>query len=139
MESGLTWLSLPADIASLQRFIQFVREGALAAGVPETGLGRLDLVVEEIVVNVARYAYPPDRPGAVEVGWAVAAPGRLLVSVCDCGVAYNPLHGPPPQFEADLAAREVGGLGVFLVKNLTQSVTYCRKGGSNVLSFVFLG
>ena len=57
---GFTWLTLPADVSSLQPFTDFVRQGARAAGMPESELGKLDLVVEEIVINIARYAYPKD-------------------------------------------------------------------------------
>jgi serine/threonine-protein kinase RsbW len=132
-------LVLAADLASLARFTKFVREGALASGVPEAGLGRLDLIVEEIVVNVARYAYPEDHPGTTEVGWAAAGPGRIVVEVRDQGVAYNPLDGALPCLDEELAGRPVGGLGVFLVKTLADSVSYSRQGDSNVLSFTFSG
>lgn len=136
-ESGVTWLTLPADVSSLQRFAEFVREGALAAGLAASEMGKLDLVVEEIVVNVARYAYPKGRPGTADVGWAVTAPGRLAVRVCDRGCAYNPLDGVPPGFEGELADRPVGGLGIFLVQSLADSASYTREGDRNVLSFRF--
>jgi anti-sigma regulatory factor (Ser/Thr protein kinase) len=92
-------------------------------------------VVEEIVINVFRYAYPKDQPGMAEVGWTAEAPGRLVVEVCDRGIAYNPLDGPPPNLEEDLADRPIGGLGIFLVKSLTDSAGYRREGDRNVLSF----
>ncbi len=138
-ESGAAWLTVPAEVSSLARVTEFVRRGALASGLPESEWGKLDLVLEEIVVNVARYAYPPGEPGTAEVGWSVEAPGRLVVQVCDRGIAYNPLEGEPPGFEGELEDRPVGGLGIFLVKNLADSVTYTRSGGCNILTFGFLG
>jgi len=136
-ESGVTWLTLPAEVSSLPRFTDFVRRGALAASLPEGELGKLELVLEEIVVNVARYAYPKERPGMADVGWAVTAPGRLVVHVRDRGCAYNPLEGAPPGFEKELADRPIGGLGIFLVKSLAEAASYAREGDRNVLSFRF--
>ena len=136
-ESGVTWLTLPADVSSLPRFTEFVRQGALAAGLPESEMGKLELVLEEIVVNVARYAYPKSKPGTADVRWAVTVPGRLLVQVRDRGRPYNPLDGAPPGLEQELTDRPVGGLGIFLVKSLADSASYAREGDHNVLSFRF--
>ncbi len=136
-ESGMTWLTLPAEVSSLPRFTEFVRQGAVEAGLPEGEMGKLELVLEEIVVNVARYAYPKAQPGTADVGWAVTAPGRLAVEVRDRGCAYNPLDGAPPGLEEELADRPVGGLGIFLVKSLAEAASYAREGDCNVLSFRF--
>ena len=136
-DSGVTWLTLPAEVSSLARFTELVRQGAAEAGLPESELGKLELVLEEIVVNVARYAYPKSEPGTADVGWAVTAPGRLEVEVRDRGRAYNPLDGAPPDLEQELGDRPVGGLGIFLVKSLADSASYAREGDRNVLWFRF--
>jgi anti-sigma regulatory factor (Ser/Thr protein kinase) len=114
-----------------------VRRAAAEAGLPESALGKLELVLEEIVVNVARYAYPKAQPGTADVGWRVTAPGRLAVEVRDRGRAYNPLEGAPPGLEEELADRPIGGLGIFLVKRLADGASYAREGDRNVLSFRF--
>ena|SRR5271157_5079609 len=137
MNEGLTWLTLPARIASLPRFTEFLHEGARSASVPESELGKLDLVCEEILVNVARYAYPEGETGNTEVGYAVAAPGRLLVQVRDSGRPFNPLEREGPDLTANLAQRRIGGLGIFLVQSLADSVSYAYVDGRNVLSIVF--
>jgi serine/threonine-protein kinase RsbW/sigma-B regulation protein RsbU (phosphoserine phosphatase) len=129
-------LNLPASAGSILAFSEFVRGGAVAAGVAENELGKLDLVLEEILINVARYAYTPET-GAVEVTYSQAGPGRLLVEIADSGRVFNPLQADPPDLSRGLADRPIGGLGVFLVKSMVDSIAYRREGGRNILSFTF--
>jgi sigma-B regulation protein RsbU (phosphoserine phosphatase) len=125
-------------MASLGPITDFVRGGARAAGIAESALGKLDLILEEIVSNVFRHAYPKGEVGVAAVGYAVASPGTLLVEVRDSGVAFNPLEeAPVPDLCLGLGDRPIGGLGVFLVKAFAQSLTYQREGEENVLSFRF--
>jgi serine/threonine-protein kinase RsbW len=129
-------LNLPASAGSISTFSEFVRGGAVEAGVAENELGKLDLVLEEILINVARYAYTPET-GAVEVAYAQAGPGKLLVEIADSGRVFNPLQADPPDLSRGLADRSIGGLGVFLVKSMVDSITYRREGDRNILSFTF--
>ena len=59
---------------------------------------------------------------------------RLMVTVSDDGVAFNPLAVPPPDTTLPLEERELGGLGIHLVRNLTDEATYGRLGGRNVIT-----
>jgi anti-sigma regulatory factor (Ser/Thr protein kinase) len=113
-----------------------VRRGAVAAGIAESDLAKLDLILEEILMNVARYAYTPET-GAVEVAYASAGPCKLRVEVTDFGRVFNPLEADPPDLSRGLADRPMGGLGVFLVKNMVDSIAYRREGDRNILSFTF--
>jgi len=128
-------LTLPAVAASLPAFSEFVREGAAAAGIAMDELGKLDLVLEEVLINVARYAYAPGS-GEVEVGY-VAGEAVLRVEIIDSGRVFNPLEADPPDLSRGLADRPIGGLGVFLVKNMVKTIDYDRENGRNVLSFTF--
>jgi anti-sigma regulatory factor (Ser/Thr protein kinase) len=129
-------LTLPAIAGSIAAFSQFVRSGAVAAGVAENEFGKLDLILEEILVNVARYAYSPES-GTVEVAFTPAGPHQLLVEIADFGRVFNPLQADPPDLSRGLAERPIGGLGVFLVRSMVDSITYRREGDRNVLSFTF--
>ena len=137
MDDGLTCLTLPAEVHSLARFTEFVRQGGQAAALDESLLRRLDLVLEEVFVNIAWYAYPPGESGVAEVAYAVKAPGTLFVRVTDFGVAYNPLEREDPDLSLGIDERPIGGLGVFLVKTIAREVTYAREPDRNVLSFSF--
>jgi anti-sigma regulatory factor (Ser/Thr protein kinase) len=134
----LTCLTQPAELQALQPFTNFVRHGAQVAQMPERDLGRLDLVLEEILVNVIQYAYPEGQPGTIKVGYAVEGPGKLLVTVSDNGRAFDPLARDPPDLRLGLAERPIGGLGIVLVRRIVDSIEYQRAGDSNVLSFRFV-
>jgi serine/threonine-protein kinase RsbW len=136
MGSPVTRLALPATTEAIAGFRDFVRGGALAAGIHPDELEKLDLVLEEILVNVARYAYAPEK-GAAEVAYAPLGPGHLRVEITDSGSFFNPLEADPPDLSRGLADRPIGGLGVFLVKNLVGSIAYRREDNRNILSFTF--
>lgn len=135
MDDGLTWLELPAEMASLARFTAFAREGAKAADLPEPALGKLDLILEEVLVNVFRYAYPSGG-GKAAVGYAAEAPNCLRIDVRDGGREFNPLDQDAPDLNLPLGIRPAGGLGIFLVRTLAESVHYRRDGNRNILSFL---
>lgn len=135
MGNGLIQLKLPATIDSLRELTDFIRHGAQSAALPEAQLDRLDLVMEEIVMNVINYAYPEGGRGTIEVGYAVDGPGKLFVQVCDTGRAFDPLAKNPPDLRLGLADRPIGGLGIFLVKQIARSINYTRVDNRNVLTF----
>ncbi len=134
MDEALTWLHLPADMSSLTPFTEFAHEGARAASLPEDSLGKLDLMLEEVLVNVFTYAYPQGG-GEAALGYAVASPNCLRIDVCDSGQEFNPLDKAEPDLDLSLEDRPIGGLGIFLVKKMADSVTYRRENGRNILSF----
>jgi serine/threonine-protein kinase RsbW len=132
MDAPVNRLILPAIPGSISALSEFVRGGAVAAGIAEDELVKLDLVLEEILINVARYAYTP-----VTVAVEVAGPGKLHVEIADYGRIFNPLTADPPDLSRGLADRPIGGLGVFLVKSMVDSIAYRREGDQNILSFKF--
>lgn len=135
MANNFIQLKLPAKIESLREFTEFVHRGAQQAAFPEEDLGRLDLVMEEVVVNVINYAYEEAQPGSIEVGYKIEGPGKLNVQVCDSGREFDPLAKDPPDLRLGLAERPIGGLGIFLVKQIARSITYSREGDLNILNF----
>ena len=62
--------------------------------------------------------------------------GRVVLDIRDNGAAYDPLAHPPPDLEADIAQRPIGGLGIHLVRELSQDVQYRRQDGWNALRVV---
>jgi len=115
--------------------MDFVRKGAAEARFPEARMGELDLMIEEIFVNVCRYAYPDGTTGMVTITYWISVSGELKVEVADHGVEFNPLAAEPANATLDLEDRPIGGLGIFLVRTLAASLTYCREAGWNRLTF----
>jgi anti-sigma regulatory factor (Ser/Thr protein kinase) len=138
MAQPFTRLTLPAQVQSVRVFHQFVRDGAAGVGMTSDDMDKLDLVLEEILVNVARYAYE-GGVGDVEVGYSIQG-DTLLVEVSDRGRCYNPLEAAPaPDLTLGLADRPIGGLGVLLVKQIVGSLSYRHQDGQNTVSFRFPG
>jgi anti-sigma regulatory factor (Ser/Thr protein kinase) len=135
MDAPSTRLTLPARVQSVREFHQFAREGAAAVGMAAAEMDKLDLVLEEILVNIARYAYEGGA-GDIEVSYSADTDG-LMVQVIDQGRSFNPLEAAPPDLTLGLADRPVGGLGVLLVKQIVGSLDYRRENGKNTLSFRF--
>jgi serine/threonine-protein kinase RsbW len=130
-------LALPAIAQSITPFREFVRAGAVEAGIPAEQLDWLDLILEEILINVARYAYAPGN-GVVEVRYWPDGP-KLRFEIIDSGRVFNPLAVAPPDLSRDLKDRPIGGLGLFLVRSTVGSIDYRREADRNILSFTFPG
>jgi serine/threonine-protein kinase RsbW len=128
-------LTLLARTESLRPVTEFVRKGAREADLPESRVGELDLLIEEIFMNIARHAYPKGAPGVVNVTYRVPKQGELAVEVGDRGIEFNPLAATPPDLTLDLASRPIGGLGIFLLRTFATSLSYRREQGWNRLTF----
>jgi serine/threonine-protein kinase RsbW len=131
---GFRWLTQPATMASFLVLRQFIMDAATAAALSEERLWKLDLVFEEVVVNVIRYAYAADSPGILSTGYA-ARDNEFLVQVRDTGQAFDPLAGEDPDLTLSITERRVGGLGRFLTRTLASHAEYARDEGQNVLTF----
>lgn len=104
------------------------------SGVGATALYRVRLVVEELLTNVAKYAYDA-QPGAVAVSVA-AIPGGIRVVLSDAGRPFDPTTAPPPAIATSLDDAEIGGLGLLMVRKSTSSLTYSRTDGRNVVEAI---
>ena len=131
---GFHWLTQPADMASFVALRVFIMDAAKSAGLSEEQLWKLELVFEEVVVNVIRYAYPAEAPDTVSVGYA-ATENHFAVQVRDSGKPFDPLAGADPDLTLGIAERRVGGLGRFLTRQLASRAEYARQDGHNVLTF----
>jgi serine/threonine-protein kinase RsbW/sigma-B regulation protein RsbU (phosphoserine phosphatase) len=95
---------------------------------------RFNLALEEVLANVIAYAFPAGGRHEIDVRIA-HRDGRLYATVTDDGVAFNPLTRPTPDLHAPIEERQVGGLGIHLLRTLTDTADYRRDGDRNVLTF----
>ena len=93
---------------------------------------QIDLAVEEIYINIASYAYP-DSEGNAEIILSENN-GEFVMTFIDEGVPYDPLAKPDPDTTLSASERQIGGLGIFLVKKIMASVTYKYEDGKNILT-----
>ena len=97
---------------------------------------KLRLSIEEAVDNVVRYAYAGGI-GWLEAGTKLSPDGlQLLITLRDAGIPFNPLDIEDPDITLSANAREIGGLGIFLCKQLMDHITYSYSDGCNILTMV---
>ena len=126
-------LILPARVENLEAFQTFVAE-KIGEDCPLKTRMQIDLAVEEIFVNIASYAYAPgEGPAALRVKVSDAPPSVTL-TFRDRGVPYDPMAREDPDVNAMAAERQIGGLGIFLTKQIMNDVRYEYTDGQNMLT-----
>lgn len=131
MAAGGISLRIPATLESLGLVQDFVGSHSKRLGLGAELAGRLELVVEELVVNIGSYAYP-DGGGDMEVDCVLGPDAnRFCLILRDWGAAFDPLDRAAPDIEGGLDEREPGGLGIFLVREMADECTYHRNGDMN--------
>jgi anti-sigma regulatory factor (Ser/Thr protein kinase) len=128
-------LTFEANVESLDEVMDFINEELERNDCQPEVLVNINLAVDEIFVNIANYAYPP-MSGTAVVGIDVVsidAGEEAVIKFEDTGKAYNPLEQPDPDLNKPPMEREIGGLGVFLVKKVMDKIEYSRIGNKNVL------
>ncbi len=133
-DEGVVERVFDATTGAIPEVIAFIAVQAEAWGLHAQRLMQLELAVEEAVVNICSYAYEVP-PGELLV--RVRSEGaRFVVELVDEGVPFDPLAVEEPDLRAPADQRQVGGLGIFLVRRVMDEVSYRRDAGSNVLRLV---
>jgi anti-sigma regulatory factor (Ser/Thr protein kinase) len=123
------------DLASLPLVREFVLSEAAQAGVAPAATARIDLVLEEALVNVAHHAYG-GKEGRFEVECAVRD-AMFCCLIRDRGTPFNPLAAPRPNTSASMEERAMGGLGILFVTTMSDACSYARTGDANELTVCF--
>ncbi|MDR0311103.1 MAG: SpoIIE family protein phosphatase, partial [Acidobacteriota bacterium] len=126
-------LTIRANTGNLDDVVDFVNAELDRHNCPQKPRGEIDIAVEEIFVNIASYAYA-SASGNVDVFVSVGK--EAVIRFEDEGMPFNPLDNGEPDMEKPLMEREIGGLGVYLVKRLMDRVEYAREGDKNILLIV---
>jgi serine/threonine-protein kinase RsbW len=133
MHEGSISIRIDADVREIERLNRLVRQFGELHDVPSRTLYAVNLALDELVTNAVLYGFDDSNGKEVMVKIATAG-NELVASVCDGGRPFNPLDVKPPDLSAPLEDRELGGLGVHLVRSLMDHVTYVRDGDQNVLT-----
>ena len=127
-------LSVAVEPGALSRLTSFLREALAAAGVdPEAGYA-FELALEEIFVNVLSHGSVPGGSPRQFEARITAAVGEVNMVLSDDGRPFDPLSQPRPALDVPLEERPVGGLGIHLVREMMDKVTYWHADGRNHLS-----
>lgn len=129
-------LKVKAKMDNLDSLMDFFRNFVQQHSFTDEQLMKLELAFEEIVVNVINYAYPNNDIQDVEVKCCSNDNERLNVTVIDDGMAYNPLEKEDPDIAASIDDRPIGGLGVYLAKQIMDEIRYSREDNQNRLVLI---
>lgn len=127
-------VKIKAAVENLDTVIAFIDEQLEAADCPMKTQMQIELAVEEIFVNIAHYAYAPETGMAV-ISVDISG-SRAVITFEDSGVPYDPLAKPDPDTTLAAEDRDVGGLGIFMVKKSMDDVIYEYREGKNILTLV---
>ena len=123
-------LIVEASVNYLDEVLGFVNEEIERHNCPPELQNEIDIAVEEIFVNIARYAYKPAK-GNVTV--CIFIGEEIVIRFEDTGKPYNPLEQAAPALDKPLMERKIGGLGIFMVRQLMDEVVYSFVDNKNIL------
>ena len=121
------------DIQQIPQLADFVETIAEEKHLDHSLTLSLNLALEEAVTNVIMYAYPEGTDGLVDIE-AIIREHSLSFVISDSGQAFDPTAQPDADVSQSIENRQVGGLGIYLVRSIMDNVSYERNGGKNILS-----
>ena len=95
---------------------------------------QIDIAIDELFGNIAHYAYTPDVGDATVRVEVTGEPLAVIITFIDGGVPYDPLKAADPDITLSAEERQIGGLGIYMVKKSMDEITYEYKDGKNILS-----
>ena len=123
---------LPNDVQEVPQLAAFVDEVCEQLGFDMSATMQMNLALEEAVVNVMNYAYPAGTKGEVCIE-AEAESDTLMFTIIDSGIAFDPTEKDEVDTTLSAEERQIGGLGIYLVRQLMDDVEYERRDGRNIL------
>ena len=125
----------PATLDQMERVQDFIGEQLEQYNCSAKLKFQLDVAVEEIFVNIAHYAYCPEQIGEATVRCSVGgSPLQVTIQFLDNGKPFNPLAKKDADTTLSAEEREIGGLGILMVKKSMDAVDYAYEGGKNILT-----
>jgi anti-sigma regulatory factor (Ser/Thr protein kinase) len=127
-------LIVKAKLDSLDEVLEFISNQLDQEQCPNKTQMMISIATEEIFVNIANYAYHGAQ-GDVIINMEIADnPKRAIIQFLDSGIPYNPLEKEDPDIHKDVMEREIGGLGIYMVKNSMDHVDYHYINHQNVFT-----
>ena len=121
------------ELSEIAKIIGAFEEFAGEHGIPMPITMKFNIVFDELLNNVISYAYRDEEEHEISIRIELVA-DRLTVTIADDGVPFNPLSAKTPDTKSSLEDRDISGLGIHLVRELVDDVSYHRRIGKNVLT-----
>ena len=127
-------LNIEAKVENLDEVLEFVDAELEARDCSMKIQTQLDVAVEELFVNIAHYAYKPETGMATIRIEFIEEPLSIVITFIDSGKPYDPLAREDPDVTLSAEERQIGGLGIYLVKKTMDDVIYKYEDGKNILT-----
>ena len=128
-------ITLPAVVDSIEKVTEFVNDRLQKSNIPQKIQTQIDVVIDELMSNVTKFAYRDGKTGDISVEMEVNEE-EIAMTFRDSGVPFNPLEQADPDVNAPLEQRKIGGLGLFLVRKTMDKLNYVYENGQNVLTVI---
>ena len=126
-------LTIAAKVENIEVVTNFVNEQLEALDCPMKAQMQIDIAIDELFGNIAHYAYNPEIGKATVRVEVSQDPLAVVITFIDNGVPYDPLAKTDPDTTLSAEEREIGGLGIYMVKKSMDEITYDYKDGQNIL------
>ena len=126
-------ITIAATVENIDVVTDFVNEQLEAYDCPMKAQMQIDIAIDELFGNIAHYAYNPETGDATVRVEVVEDPMAVVITFIDKGIPYDPLKKADPNTALSAEEREIGGLGIFMVKKTMDDITYEYKDGQNIL------
>ena len=131
-EENSVWFD-KANLKNIAMATEFVEKELEKLNCPMKSVTKIDIAIDEIFSNIVNYGYP-DGPGPVSVSVEAADdPKGVWIRFVDEGIAYDPLKKEDPDVTLSAQDRQIGGLGIYMVKKTMDDIRYTREDGKNIL------
>lgn len=127
-------LTLAATLENIEAVTDFVNEKLELLDCPMKAQMQIDIAIDEIFSNIARYAYAPGSGDATVRVETESNPPAVMITFIDAGIPYNPLTKEDPDTTLSAEERGIGGLGIYMVKKSMDAMEYAFEDGCNKLS-----
>ena len=126
-------ISISADIAELARVQQATEEFAVQTAIPAGATQKMNIVLDELLNNTISYGFDDAKNHEIHLG-IESNDDHVTLTISDDGIPFIPFTQSDPDTSLSIEEREIGGLGVMLVRELTDSQAYQRLSGRNVIT-----
>ena len=130
----MTELTVAATVENIDTVTDFVNQQLEALDCPMKAQMQIDIAIDELFGNIAHYAYNPKVGQATVRVEVIENPLAVTITFIDNGMPYDPLAKADPDTTLSAEEREIGGLGIYMVKKSMDDITYEYKDGQNILT-----
>jgi serine/threonine-protein kinase RsbW len=128
-----------ATIDNLHTMLKFIRAHSEESGLNEDLIAKVELALEEALVNIIKHGFVDSVPGTIKVNCHILPQKGIQIIIMDDGIPYNPLLNPPKKDLTKIMESELsGGYGIYLITRIMDEVFYEHKNGLNCLSLIKL-